>query len=160
MAKAKHAETPADGGQVELSNAHTEAQPNTLEAVRTLADERAKKIELLEKERDQLRIDLQNATGPAKAGLLSGGGYDVQVAEIIVQTAPDHALVMRVLGEESTLRRLEIDLKKALLPAEKPSPDATSTPHEALTEGVQKTLQDPGQPRDSGEDRPREQPHP
>ena len=117
MAKAKHAETPADGGQVELSNAHTEAQPNTLEAVRTLADERAKKIELLEKERDQLRIDLQNATGPAKAGLLSGGGYDVQVAEIIVQTAPDHALVTLALP---TWNEAECPLCKQGMPAVKP----------------------------------------
>lgn len=141
MAKSKPPEQPADGGRVELSNAHTDAQPNTLEAVRTLADERAKRIEILERERDKLRLDLEQTTGAAHKGMLGGGRFDVRVASIDVLTAPEHSLVMRVLGDEDSLKALARELHKALVPVESASPDGVSAQTEKLPAEVRAVVQ-------------------
>lgn len=141
MRKSKPPEQPHDAGKVELSNAETEAEPNTLEAVRTLADDRARRIELLERERDQLKRDLDQHNGESHKALLGGGRFDVRVASIDVLTAPEHSLVMRVLGEEDALTRLAVELRKALVPVEAASPDGVSVQTEKLPADVRAVVE-------------------
>ncbi len=115
MSKTKPPHAAPSDDPVELSNTPEAADPDTelsqVAALRALADDRGRKIVLLEKERDELVRDLDAVKAlPPKPGPAQDLGCDgepirVRIRGIDLLTAPEHALVLRFSGEEPELLR-------------------------------------------------------
>lgn len=113
MPKSKPPHKAAADDPVELSNvADPDTELSQVAALRALADDRARKIELLERERDELVRDLQEVRKlPPKASGAPSHTIElssrIAIAGIDMLTAPVHALVLRFSGEEHDLVALK-----------------------------------------------------
>lgn len=104
---------PGPDDPVELSNVTGGKQDDLsqAEALRHLADERGKRIERLERERDDI----------ARNGGGSGKGHRVDNLRVLgcdLLTAPEHVLIVRLSGESSDLEALKRAILRSLVPLE------------------------------------------
>lgn len=123
MSKNKAPTAATHDDPVELSNvipddAHDgDTEFSQVQALQALCDDRASKIKQLEKERDDLVRDLEQANGGSHdlaTQQVEGNGSRIQVASIDLLSAPEHSLVLRCLGDEEDLKALKRGLEAAI----------------------------------------------
>lgn len=121
MSKAKPPHPAPSDDPVETSNVTPEdADLSQVAALRALADDRARKIAALEKERDQL---VRDAGSPDLVTSGGAGTGTLRVVGVDLLTAPEHLLLLRLSGDEAELEELRKRVARSLVKIEAESPE-------------------------------------
>jgi hypothetical protein len=118
---------------------HTGHDADQVAALTELANERGARIAELERERDQSRQHGHKPLGQVLGGIIGGNvraghveaasvGDDITVRSVELISAPEHMLIVKLLGDHEALEKLRQSFAQAVVPLVDPSPSPPQYP--------------------------------
>lgn len=125
---------PVEKSNIGTGREQTEHDANRAAEQRAISEDRGKRIEHLERERDELA----RAKGPVKT---KPHLDDLRVTGCDLLTAPEHVLVLRLTGEEQTLEHLKRRVLQSLVKLEDESADGVHVDPGRLPDELREVIQ-------------------